>query len=548
MGRSYGDAVAALNTLQSNFSVVEAIRTSGRGMNKQAIPEMIEWCRKAGYEMKPADFNRLKPIQIAGTKGKGSTSAFVSSILSQYLPENPTAAAHSPKLSKIGLYTSPHLRFVRERIQINNQMLSEEQFARYFFVIWDRLEAAAAKVGLPTNTSAKPVYFRYLTLMAFHAYLAEGVDTAIIEAGIGGEYDSTNILTAPTVTGITSLGIDHTAMLGESIEEIAWHKAGIMKPGAEAFTAPQPAGAMEVLHRRANEKGVTLTVVPRHPDLEHITLGLAADFQKTNASLAIAIAAAHLCRLGVPNIPADIAATSPLPDRFRRGLETVRWGGRCETRRERGITWCIDGGHTMESIEVAGTWFADRVKTATSSPSTSNHPTTPPRILIFNQQTRNAPLLARHLHSTLRTSLNTSNPFTHALFTTNQPFASPPSPSSSSSTAAPKITGFTPDLLSTNTNADEVDSLKVQRGLVDAWGEIEMEMKRKGEMEGVKGTEMRVTRSIYEAAEKVRRVAREWEVEMEGKKMMGGEGVGEVMVLVTGSVHLVGGFLEVLDG
>src|SRR5436189_2410383 len=114
------------------------------------------------------------------------------------------------KINKIGLYTSPHLRFVRERIQINNTPLSEAQFARYFFETWDRLESSAKAIGMsPTDPGAKPVYFRFLTLVALHTYMSEGVDAAIIECGIGGEYDSTNILVKPVTTGITSLGIDH---------------------------------------------------------------------------------------------------------------------------------------------------------------------------------------------------------------------------------------------------------------------------------------------------------------------------------------------------
>ena len=176
----------------------------------------------------------MKPIHVAGTKGKGSTSAFIASILAQYTSSEP----HS-KPSKIGLYTSPHLRFVRERIQINNEPISEELFAKYFFEVWDRLEAAAKSDDTPQDEPTKPVYFRYLTLMALHAYLKEGVDTAVIECGIGGEFDSTNILVKPTVTAVTSLGIDHTAVLGSTLPEIAWHKAGIFKHDSIAFTAPQ---------------------------------------------------------------------------------------------------------------------------------------------------------------------------------------------------------------------------------------------------------------------------------------------------------------------
>ena len=449
----------------------------------------------------PSDFNRLRCIHIAGTKGKGSTSAFISSILGQYLP-GPSQDA--PLIHKIGLYTSPHLRFVRERIQINNKPLSEELFAKYFLEVWDRLEDTARREGLPTDTSAKPVYFRFLTLMAFHAYLGEGVDTAVIECGIGGEYDSTNIIEAPTVTGITSLGIDHTAMLGNTIEEIAWHKAGIMKTGAPSFTVPQPQSALEVLSNRADERSVSLEVVKRHPEINDVPLGLAADFQKSNASLAIAIASAHLRSLGHP-----ITHTSPLPTAFLRGLTQVSWPGRCEIRREGNIAWHIDGGHTLESIEVAGQWLASLIS---SDPSTSAPLTPKPtRVLLFNQQTRDADSLARKLHSTLAAALHDQQPFTHAVFSTNLTFANE---------------GYGPDLMSVNTNAKEVAALEVQTRLAETWLGIDP------------GTEVVVRGSIEEAVGWVRGIA-------SGVKEKGqGE---EVKVLVTGSVHLVGGFLEIIE-
>ncbi|KAA6410105.1 MAG: folylpolyglutamate synthase [Lasallia pustulata] len=444
MERTYSDAVAALNTLQSNYAVVNAIRASGRSLNKQSIPEMIEWCRKIGYE--PSDFNRLRPIHIAGTKGKGSTSAFISSILAQYLP---SVSQPNPVIQKVGLYISPHLRFVRERIQINNQPLSEEDFAEFFFQTWDRLEDAARSAGQPTDTTAKPVYFRFLTLMAFHAYMTEGVDTAIIECGIGGEYDSTNILVSPTVSGITSLGIDHTAMLGNTIEEIAWHKAGIMKPQAPAYTVLQPPGAMEVLQQRAANIGVQLHVVPIHPELHTIKLGLAADFQKTNASLAIQIAAAHLRALGHKALTTD-----PLPLEFKRGLEQVHWPGRCETRREKGIAWHLDGGHTLESIRLAATWFASQIPPLPPSPSPAANPAQRKRVLLFNQQTRDASALALALHATLAAALADEQPFSHAVFCSNVTF---------------KERGYKPDLVSMNTSEDEVGGLGVQWGLKRTW-------------------------------------------------------------------------------
>ena len=410
---------------------------------------------------------------------------------------------------------------MRERIQINNTPLTEEQFARYFFETWDRLESAAVARGEdPKALGSKPVYFRYLTLMAFHTYMSEGVDAAVIECGIGGEYDSTNILDKPIVAGITSLGIDHVAMLGGTIEEIAWHKAGIMKPGTAACTTPQEPEAMKVLQERAKEKGLDLQIATGHSQLQPgspnaIPLGLSGDIQYRNAELATMICANFLLARGFPEIPkpSDIN-TSPLPEPFVRGLETVKLGGRCEKRMEGNIAWHIDGGHTLDSIKETGKWYSSQQYN--TSTSASPHPK--PRILVFNQQTRDSAGLARALHSTLKTSATAEGNgtcFTHAVFCTNVTF---------------KEAGYRPDLVSMNTNAEDVEALRVQNELARVWREVAPET------EGVvvKGT-------IEEAVEYVREVARE-----EKEKSKDADEI-DVSVLVTGSLHLVGGLLEVLE-
>ena len=342
--------------------------------------------------------------------------------------------------------------------------------------------------------------------MAFHTYMCEDVDTAVIECGIGGEYDSTNILTSPTVTSITSLGIDHVAMLGNTIEEIAWHKAGIMKPGVPAYTALQPPTAINVLQERAAERSTSLSIVAQHSELEKVKIGLAGSFQLSNASVAIATAAAHLRSL--PN-PPPLPSPTFLPKEFIRGLEDVRWPGRCEIRRERDVTWFIDSGHTLESIEAAASWFASQIPPNPTSPppSTSNPPNRTPRILLFNQQTRDAPALTRALHKTLVSALNNDRPFTHAVFCTNVTF---------------KDQGYRPDLVSMNTSKEIVDALEVQKSLQRSWKELD-------EM-----TEVAVKGTIEEAVEWVRELASTRKEK-------------DATALVTGSVHLVGGFLEVLE-
>lgn len=103
----------------------------------------------------------------------------------------------------------------------------------------------------------KPTYFRYLNLLAFHAFVEEQVDVAILEVGIGGQYDSTNIVEKPIVCGITALGLDHVNVLGNTIDKIAWHKAGIIKPKAPVVAFEQPAEAMQVIEERAKDNEVS---------------------------------------------------------------------------------------------------------------------------------------------------------------------------------------------------------------------------------------------------------------------------------------------------
>uniref|UniRef100_A0A3Q2DIN5 tetrahydrofolate synthase n=1 Tax=Cyprinodon variegatus TaxID=28743 RepID=A0A3Q2DIN5_CYPVA len=119
---------------------------------------------------------------------------------------------------------SPHLVQVRERIRINGQPISKDLFTKYFWQVYGRLDETKEVHG-----GTMPAYFRFLTILAFHIFLQEKVDLAVIEVGIGGAYDCTNIIRRPWVCGISSLGIDHTQILGDTIEKIAWQKGGIFK-------------------------------------------------------------------------------------------------------------------------------------------------------------------------------------------------------------------------------------------------------------------------------------------------------------------------------
>ncbi|ODQ82547.1 hypothetical protein BABINDRAFT_5497 [Babjeviella inositovora NRRL Y-12698] len=485
----FQDAVKALNSLQTNFASIEAGKKAGTlKRNTLAMPEMLEWTRRLGYAA--SDFNRMNIIHITGTKGKGSTCAFVQSILSQY---------HTRGVNKIGLFTSPHLKSVRERVRINGNPIAEDLFTKYFFEVWDKLSGSTSDTERFPDMAgdSKPVYFKYMTLLSFYVFLKEGVDTAIYEVGVGGEYDSTNIIEKPTVCGVSALGIDHVFMLGETLPEIAWNKGGIFKEGAPAFTVEQPEDAMQVLRARGTEKNIAgeLQVVGQNPAVTGLKLGLAGEFQKQNASLAIQLAATHLQKLEILS-QTDVEAISRgvLPIEFAVGLETAMWEGRCQTIVEEGVTWYVDGAHTKESIDASSEWFG-AVSALAAKPKS--------RVLLFNQQTRDANMLIGRLYNNLA-----DVKFDHVVFTTNVTWSSG---------------AYSADLVSMNTSKDAVDRLEVQKSLAETWADLEKQNKQQA-----------ARKHIFHDIETSVNFIRSLE--------------GPVEVFVCGSLHLVGGFLVVLDG
>ncbi|ERS96801.1 hypothetical protein HMPREF1624_07010 [Sporothrix schenckii ATCC 58251] len=232
--RTYDGALRLLSLLPTNRDVTALFETPPTGkdgapfdFNSLAIPEVVAWMARAGYSDIPKDLAPLKCIHIAGTKGKGSVSAFTTAILVEAAKTNGTT------VGRIGTYLSPHVVSVRERIWLDGKPISRDLFTKYVFDMWARLSEAAAAADPsdpdPYGAHTKPFYFRFLTLLAFYVFLQQGVRSAVIECGIGGEYDATNILPASSITAavVTRLGIDHVAMLGRTLEEIAWHKAAI---------------------------------------------------------------------------------------------------------------------------------------------------------------------------------------------------------------------------------------------------------------------------------------------------------------------------------
>ncbi|XP_046785145.1 folylpolyglutamate synthase, mitochondrial isoform X13 [Gallus gallus] len=355
-GAPVTDAIRTLNTLQTNASYLEQVKRE-RGDPRAQLEAMRGFLERSGLQVE--DLDRLNIIHVTGTKGKGSACAFTERILRGYG-------------LRTGFYSSPHLVQVRERIRINGQPLSKELFSKYFWLVYRRLR------GTKDESQANmPAYFRFLTIMAFHVFLQEKVDLAVVEVGIGGAFDCTNIIRAPVVCGVSSLGIDHTSILGDTVEKIAWQKGGIFKPGVPAFTVPQPEQPLEVLRDRARECGCPLYLCPELDAFEAGTqvleLGLAGSHQRSNAALALQLSRTWLQRRGYEGtdvlqdvLPgAELSAQRSVPlaptfcpsDAMIQGLRDTEWPGRTQVLPHGPVTWYIDGAHTTSSIQACVRWF-----------------------------------------------------------------------------------------------------------------------------------------------------------------------------------------------
>ncbi|KFA80734.1 hypothetical protein S40288_10038 [Stachybotrys chartarum IBT 40288] len=296
------------------------------------IFRMREWLQKLGHD--DAKIDKLQVIHVAGTKGKGSTCAYMESFLRQH-----GTRTEYPK--KTGLYTSPHLLEVTERIRINFVPLEKARFAENFFEVWERLDLERLDLSVDDHG---PRQLQIICLMAFHTFLKECVDVAILETHHGGEYDVTNIVRNPLVTVITHIGLDHVIELGPSIENIAWHKAGIFKSGATAFSCEQePSVITQVLNDRARQKGVTIQYVSsRLPEASSVQV-----LQK-NAYLAKTAADSFLWQTRGRILSAED---------IKAGIDNFSWPGRFHRVIRGDLTWCLDCAHTACSVTEAATWF-----------------------------------------------------------------------------------------------------------------------------------------------------------------------------------------------
>jgi dihydrofolate synthase/folylpolyglutamate synthase len=261
------------------------------------------------------DGSRQRFIHVAGTNGKGSVCAMLDAV----------CRAHGIRTA---LYTSPHLVNFRERIRIGGAMISENETAAGLTKIRDIIG------GWETH----PTFFEIATTLALDYFQNENADVVILETGLGGRLDATNVVT-PRVSVITPIDLDHQAYLGDTLAQIAAEKAGIIKPRIPVVSAPQHVEAAAVLAQTAAEKNAPLAFITE--PLENFRVNLAGSHQRLNAALALA--SLRAAKIEVP------------PDAIRRGLNEVEWPGRFQilgTRNpELGTPIVLDGAHNEAAAQ-----------------------------------------------------------------------------------------------------------------------------------------------------------------------------------------------------
>jgi folylpolyglutamate synthase len=251
------------------------------------------------------------------------------------------------------MYTSPHMKTIRERIQIDSTPISQDLFTRYFFEVWEALTSSTCRHQ--SEFTEMPRYLQFLAVLSVHIFIKERVDAAIYETHNGGEYDATNIFSKPAVTGITTIGMDHVEQLGPSIQDISWHKAGIMKFGTPVFSSAQTPEVAAVLQQRAIDKGVQLSFVAVNPCLPLDVPNLRPEAQRVNCSLGLSLATSFL-QTCAPRGSRDLDDYDIV-----QGVEHFSWLGRYHHIIKGTHHWFLDGAHNLMSIGKAGSWFAEEV-------------------------------------------------------------------------------------------------------------------------------------------------------------------------------------------
>ena len=295
--------------------------------------------------------DRLRVIHIAGSKGKGSTAALVASVL--------THAGY-----KTGLFTSPHLITPRERCRIDDELISEADVAFYIEKIKPAIETVS------TSEFGRVSFFEIYTALAFTYFADKATDFAVIEVGLGGRLDATNVVT-PVATVITPIGLEHTAILGETYAEIAAEKAEIIKEGCPLALAPQHSEARAVFERVANERKVSIVAAKTHdvePDHRVLTSQLVqdADGIPIAQQFDVETDSERYSQLTIPllghhqfvNATTAIAAIECLKqggyaipkNSVYAGFKNVQWHGRIQRIMSSPLV-VLDGAHSPVSME-----------------------------------------------------------------------------------------------------------------------------------------------------------------------------------------------------
>jgi dihydrofolate synthase/folylpolyglutamate synthase len=281
-------------------------------------------------------------VLVGGTNGKGSVSAMLTEILS----------LHG---LRAGLYTSPHLISVRERVRLGRRPVSRADFCR----LVGRIKASCDRLLAAGRLEARLTYFEHLTALALLYFREKKADIAVLEVGMGGRFDATNVVT-PLLSVITTIGLDHQKFLGRTLSRIAFEKAGIIRPGVPVVCGPEPAAALRVIRRRAREEGAPLIEASapgnrlearrgsrgyrftyrRGKETYRFRPGLAGLHQGWNASIALTAASA-------------LSRTWRALDRVKtiRGIERARWPGRLEVFGRRPLV-VLDGAHNPDGARV----------------------------------------------------------------------------------------------------------------------------------------------------------------------------------------------------
>ncbi|MEO0509657.1 MAG: folylpolyglutamate synthase/dihydrofolate synthase family protein [Verrucomicrobiota bacterium] len=257
-------------------------------------------------------------IHVAGTNGKGSTCAILESL-------------YRSNGYKTGLFSSPHLVHLGERAQVNRQILGEAPIASYI----EHLRPIAAELG-KEDPALHPTFFEFIAAMAFLHFSSEEVDIALIETGLGGRLDATNVVD-PALSIITSISYDHMELLGDTLEKIATEKAGIIKPGKPVLIGCLPAEAEAVIRTTAKERGCALYSVKERFRADSLPeTNLSGAFQRWNAAAAV--------------YATEILAES-LPVQSTAGLTQIDWPGRWQELELDGRKLILDATHNPEGAE-----------------------------------------------------------------------------------------------------------------------------------------------------------------------------------------------------